>query len=49
LELAFKKREYKVVNAKKRRRVDEDALWSWWMVRISLGSELLLLMTRGWL
>ena len=33
LELAFKKREYEVANAKKRRRVDEDALWSWWMVR----------------
>jgi hypothetical protein len=29
-------REYKVANVKKRRRVDEDVVWSWWMVRVSL-------------
>ena len=38
LELAFKKRDYEIANAKKRRRVDEDAVWSWWMVGASVHS-----------
>lgn len=38
LELAFKKRDHEVANAKKRRRVDEDAVWSWWMVSDSVCS-----------
>ncbi len=47
LELAFKKRDYEIANAKKRRRVDEDAVWSWWMVGASFHSEKM--EVDGWL
>lgn len=33
LELAARRRDYEVVNLTKRRRLDEDAVWSWWQVR----------------
>lgn len=32
LELASRKRSYEISNVAKRRRVDEDATWSWWKV-----------------
>jgi len=32
LELASRKRSYEVANATKRRRADEDGVWSWWKV-----------------
>lgn len=32
IELATRKRAYEVANVTKRRRVDEDATWSWWKV-----------------
>ncbi|KIL66146.1 hypothetical protein M378DRAFT_1032508 [Amanita muscaria Koide BX008] len=42
LELAFKKRDYETANAKKRRRVDEGAVWSWWMnARDELQTEMI--------
>ena len=33
LELSSRKRTYETVNVTKRRRVDEEATWSWWKVR----------------
>ena len=32
LELASRKRSYEVANASKRRKADEDGVWSWWKV-----------------
>lgn len=32
LELAARRRDYEIVNLTKRRRLDEDAVWSWWKV-----------------
>jgi hypothetical protein len=32
LELASRKRSYEVINATKRRKADEDGVWSWWKV-----------------
>lgn len=32
IELATRKRELEVTSANKRRRIDEDATWSWWKV-----------------
>src|SRR5882757_8771327 len=32
LELATRKRSYEVTNATKRRKADEDGVWSWWKV-----------------
>jgi len=32
LELASRKRSYEIGNATKRRRADEDGVWSWWKV-----------------
>lgn len=34
LELAARRRDYEVVNITKRRRLDEEAVWSWWKVGI---------------
>lgn len=34
LELAARRRDYEVVNLTKRRRLDEDAVWSWWKVTL---------------
>jgi len=34
LELASRKRSYEVSNATKRRKADEDGVWSWWKVKI---------------
>ena len=42
LELASRKRTYEVANASKRRRADEDGVWSWWKVGFSFDSFLLL-------
>lgn len=36
LELASRKREYELANIAKKRRIHEDATWSWWKVRIFL-------------
>ncbi|KAF7790647.1 hypothetical protein EIP86_001603 [Pleurotus ostreatoroseus] len=33
LELAARRRDYEVVNITKRRRLDEEAVWSWWKYR----------------
>lgn len=33
LELASRRRSYEVANFTKRRRLDEDGVWSWWKVR----------------
>ncbi|KAJ3545362.1 hypothetical protein NM688_g5633 [Phlebia brevispora] len=33
LELAARRRDYEIVNLTKRRRLDEDAVWSWWKYR----------------
>ncbi|PSR75697.1 hypothetical protein PHLCEN_2v8988 [Hermanssonia centrifuga] len=33
LELASRRREFEVVNATKRRKLEEDAVWSWWKLR----------------
>lgn len=33
LELASRRREYEVANITKRRKLDEDGVWSWWKVR----------------
>ena len=33
LELARLRRDYEVVNVTKRRKLDEDSVWSWWKVR----------------
>ena len=35
IELAARRRSYEIANALKRRRAEEDAVWSWWMVRLS--------------
>lgn len=42
LELASRKRSYEVANASKRRRADEDGVWSWWKVGYSFDAFLLL-------
>jgi hypothetical protein len=36
MELAARRRSYEVGNVLKRRRAEESAVWSWWMVRLSL-------------
>lgn len=36
LELASRRRDYEVANATKRRKLDEDGVWSWWKVRKSV-------------
>ncbi|KAI0701844.1 hypothetical protein BC835DRAFT_1411327 [Cytidiella melzeri] len=33
LELASRRRDYEVANATKRRKLDEDGVWSWWKLR----------------
>lgn len=33
LELATLRRDYEIVNVTKRRKLDEDGVWSWWKVR----------------
>jgi hypothetical protein len=33
IELAARRRSYEIANILKRRRVEESAVWSWWMVR----------------
>ena len=33
LELARLRRDYEVANVTKRRKLDEDGVWSWWKVR----------------
>ena len=33
LELASLRRDYEVTNVTKRRKLDEDGVWSWWKVR----------------
>jgi hypothetical protein len=35
MELAARRRNYEVANVLKRRRAEENSVWSWWMVRIS--------------
>ena len=40
LELASRKRSYEVANASKRRRADEDGVWSWWKVGYSFDAFL---------
>ena len=39
LELASRKRSYEIGNATKRRRADEDGVWSWWKVPLLTLSE----------
>jgi hypothetical protein len=33
MELAARRRSYEVANILKRRHAEENAVWSWWMVR----------------
>jgi len=33
IELAARRRTYEIANIFKRRRAEESAVWSWWMVR----------------
>lgn len=33
IELAARRRSYEIANIYKRRRAEESAVWSWWMVR----------------
>lgn len=33
LELAGRRRDYEVINVTKRRKLDDDGVWSWWKVR----------------
>jgi Sds3-like len=33
IELAARRRSYEIANILKRRRTEESAVWSWWMVR----------------
>jgi hypothetical protein len=33
IELAARRRSYDIANILKRRRAEESAVWSWWMVR----------------
>jgi hypothetical protein len=33
IELAARRRSYEIANILKRRRAEENAVWSWWMVR----------------
>ena len=33
IELAARRRSYEIANILKRRRSEESAVWSWWMVR----------------
>ena len=48
LELASRKRSYEVANATKRRKADEDSVWSWWKVGSSLlAPRSLLIITLG--
>ncbi len=35
IELAARRRNYEVANILKRRRTEENSVWSWWMVRFS--------------
>ena len=42
LELASRKRSYEVANASKRRRADEDGVWSWWKVILFSFDDILL-------
>ncbi|GBE89804.1 hypothetical protein SCP_1701290 [Sparassis crispa] len=42
LELASRRRDYEVSNVTKRRKLDEDAVWSWWQfVRDDLQTEMI--------
>jgi hypothetical protein len=34
MDLAARRRSYEMANILKRRRTEENAVWSWWMVRI---------------
>jgi hypothetical protein len=45
LELASRKRSYEVINATKRRKADEDGVWSWWKVDFFSIKMLRLLIT----
>ena len=40
LELASRRRDYEVANVTKRRRLDEEGVWSWWKVRHMVSSTL---------
>jgi hypothetical protein len=42
IELAARRRNYEVANILKRRRAEEDSVWSWWMVRFLSGWPLAL-------
>ena len=37
IELAERRRVYEVNNALKKRKAADDAVWTWWMVCVSLG------------
>ena len=40
LELASWKRSYEVINARKRRKADEDGVWSWKVKLLCLSNQL---------
>lgn len=45
MELAARRRSYELANILKRRRAEENAVWSWWMVRFFPYEKT----TRSWL
>lgn len=42
----MRRRDFEVINVTKRRKLDEDGVWSWWKVRTRLTRDCAILMAR---